>query len=125
MSPPKRERGLRRIAADLASLHPDDLASVMAGVSPESRQSIDRLLDEFGATGGRVPRTAKAAAFDTTRVSPWLVQIADSKRSNSAMTAHGRQALHDCMAQLFPLPHIAQRDGSAGDSHGARARTLK
>ena len=104
MPNPIPDRALRRMIADLAALHPDDAAGVLSALEPDARARTEALLREYAATVDGRP-AGDASAYDPTRLSPWLVQRADSAQgAEFQMTADTHQALRASVMRLYPLP---------------------
>jgi hypothetical protein len=93
--------------ADLAALHPDDAAAVLSALEPDARAKTEALLREYAAYVDGSP-AVDAGAYDPTRLSPWLVQRADSAAdSDFEMTPHAHRALRASVMRLYPLPQAA------------------
>lgn len=101
MPHPDSERGLRRIAAEFASLHAEDIAAILGDLNTEERARIEALLREYSGHTAQPPVLEPAREFDASALSPWLVQRAKSAEPR-IMTALARQALLDCAVELCP-----------------------
>ncbi len=101
MSQPVRESALRRMVADLAAMHGEDIVAVLRELEPDRRQAVEALLQEYA--GG----SAISTAYDPTRLSPWMCGLLDVSPGN--MTADTLEALKQCAVQLYPLVSDANR----------------
>lgn len=94
MKRPPPDRALRRAVADLARLHPDDLAVILDALEPAEKARIDALVADFA---GR-PDAEPVVTYEG--VSPWLRVRIDpnakggrGKREFVLMTDAAREAL--------------------------------
>jgi hypothetical protein len=100
------DRTLRRMVVDLAALHADDIAAVLAQLEPRQRGKVEALLRELSdfGFGERISQSQERGRVDASQLSPWLVDRLAEERSDIGMTALARAKLRDCAVRLFPLP---------------------
>ena len=99
---PRPDRALRRMAMDLATLHPDDAEAVLGELDLHQRKRIEALLADLSEFGfGARPQKETPPALDPSRLSPWLVTRAESAAGR--MTERTRAKLRECAARLYPL----------------------
>jgi hypothetical protein len=99
---PRPDRALRRMAMDLATLHPEDADAVLGELDPGQRNRIEMLLADLSEFGfGDGPQKDVPPAIDPSRLSPWLVARAQSGAGR--MTERTRAKLRECAARLYPL----------------------
>jgi hypothetical protein len=96
------DRELRKMFADLASLHADDLDAVLDGLDAAERGTAERLLAELSGVKAEAPPPAAAATCDLARFSPWMVRRLLIDRFDGEMTPHAREILGDCARVLYP-----------------------
>lgn len=113
MPRPKAE-ALRRMVSDLASLHADDVAAILADLPPAERQTIEGLLREHASYFEATPASATSSEeFDAARLSPWLLQrLRGEDRFVMSVTGEARQALLD--AAIRAVPRGATLSGQKG-----------
>jgi hypothetical protein len=104
MSRPAPDHALRRLVADLATLHPDDMQFVLDELGAGQRDAVEGLLRDFAGLSDKPTETPSRLAVDVWRLSPWLVERLDAAVADREMTAHARSALKACAARLYPLP---------------------
>ena len=93
------DRALRRIVADLAALHPEDIWELLDGLEPGHRNSVEGLLRDYTGLGEEeAPYGHELAAV---HLSGWLRSRLDPNCAD--VTEHARDALQRATAQLFPL----------------------
>jgi hypothetical protein len=109
------DRSLRRLVADMAALHADDVAAILGQLGAAERETVERLLKEYAsfAKFPAAPTPAEPIAYDTSALSPWLRQRLEmSGNPRPAVAARLQQALRDHAARLFPVPvSVAGRPG--------------
>ncbi len=100
------DRALRRLVADLAVLHPDDVSAVLQGLDPRERGTVEALLREYVAHFEQAPAKVSdiRAHYDLSRLSPWLVDRIET--ADFAVTAQARQALRDVAVRIFPMASV-------------------
>ncbi len=103
MPPSAPERDLRRIVAELAGLHGDDLAAILAELGADERRTVETLLHEYkvGTSAVDAAPPVQDPMFDATRLSPWL---AARMRDTHGVTPHARRTLQACAARICPAP---------------------
>jgi hypothetical protein len=117
MPPARSDRALRRLVAELARAHPDDVAAVLAELEPTPRERVQALI---GAYLGQAPpeqvvetlepQAAEAADALGLGLSPWLArrvrgeEAPDGGRSADAsrMTQTAQSALRAAAEELAP-----------------------
>lgn len=103
MPPPAPDHALRRIVADLAVLHADDVAAVLSELDPAERRTVEGLLRDYAAYFDPAQKPEDRIGYDASQLSPWLVQRLQAEgQADFEMTAQARQALHDCVVRLYP-----------------------
>lgn len=115
MPHPAPDHALRRIVADLAVLHADDVAAVLGELDAAQRQTVEGLLRDYAAyfDPAQTQKPEDRIGYDASQLSPWLVQRLQTEgQPDFEMTAQARQALHDCAVRLYPAP--ATRPKSRG-----------
>jgi hypothetical protein len=99
---PRPDRTLRRMAMDLATLHPDDADAVLGELEPGQRKRVEMLLADLSEFGfGERPQKDASPSIDPSRLSPWLVARAESDAGR--MTERTRAKLRECAGRLYPL----------------------
>lgn len=122
MPPHDQNLALRRVVADLAALHSDDLDAVLEEFGAEERESILALMQDYAAQFDAQPTVPKSVqVHDLSRLSPWLGRRADDgEMFDFTMTAQARRLLRDCAVRLSPTEQSAQ----AGLQTDLRGRSL-
>jgi hypothetical protein len=116
---PPRDPGisLRRMIADLAALHADDLDAVLDELGSEERSTVVALMQEYAAQFDASPSVLEPVQILTHDISwlpPWLARRAGGDVvSDFAMTAQARHMLRECAVRLYP----------AGETHSVRPQT--
>ncbi len=98
------DKSLRRLVADLAMLHADDIAAILSDLSAAERRSVEDLLREHADLFVPPPVPVAAPAeekLDTKRLSPWL---AERLAAPDLLTAETRAALRDLVVELNAMP---------------------
>ena len=92
------------MVSDLAGLHADDIAAVLADLKPAERQTVEGLLREHAAYFDATPGSATPSEeFDATRLSPWLLQrLRGEDRFVLSVTSEARQALLESAIRAVP-----------------------
>jgi hypothetical protein len=88
------DRSLRRIVADLAGLHAEDISAVLGDLDAGQRRRIESLLRESAGQ-------SEQEMYDVARVSEWLQQRIES--TAFAMTPAARETLRSCAVELYPF----------------------
>jgi hypothetical protein len=97
------DTAVRDLVAELASLHPEDVAAILSNLDSDERQAIESYLQEHvGQFEVAVAASESAVLFDVSRLSVWLGAHLHAAGSGTAMTAHARASLQACAARLFP-----------------------
>lgn len=97
------ENGLRTLVTELAALHAEDVAAILATLSEGERQAVESCLDEHLSRFEFALATRSAAPFDATRLSPWLSsRLQAPETGDDPMTSQARQALLACAIRLYP-----------------------
>jgi hypothetical protein len=101
MPSPDPDTAIRRLVAELASLHADDIGAILDGLAAAERQAIEGLLQEYADQFQPAP----GAPYDLTQLSAWLQQLArEASAKSSMMTPVAQQALLGCITALYPAP---------------------
>jgi hypothetical protein len=96
------ERDLRGVIAELAALHPDDLAAVLELLDTDGRKRIEVQLAEWSPFKPVEQRVqAVAPRFDEQRVSPWLVARMWGRDGKTTQQTRDRLLAH--AVRLYPL----------------------
>jgi hypothetical protein len=112
MSPPSRDRALRRLVSELAAASPDDVEAVLDRLESRHRETVRSLVAEL--VGAVAPAAAPAhdaealAAARRLGLSPWLVArlsgAAAAPDAHADVTPAARAALRAVVAELEPAP---------------------
>mgnify|MGYP001599810824 CR=1 FL=1 len=112
---PGSDRALRRMAADLASMHEEDAAAILSELNAGEREAIESLLREFDGEPEAAPPPAQEC--DYMQLSPWLAECVHNRRA-MALAAH--RVLRDCAVELFPV----REDSRSGPGFLTRALSI-
>lgn len=101
------DRALRRMLADLARLHPDDVEAILGALEPAERKQVDRLI--AGLDGGPAGRAAPSdrPAWSYEGVSPWLLERIEPGGKGGAfvLTTPASAAALKAAAEPFRVAH--------------------
>jgi len=114
------ERQLRRLVADLARVHVDDLEAVLGELDATERGTVETLLREYAGLVEPANDGNETPGCDRVAVSAWLVERFE-ERADIAMTAAGRSALQQTAVRLYP----ATASTTVGPSGGPGGRFLR
>lgn len=110
MSQPAPDHALRRMVADMAALHADDMAAILNELHAGGRQTVEGLLHDYASYAdiGEAPVPGDRIAYDASKLSPWLIQrLQAADEPGYDMTAQVRHALRDCVTRLYPASSAA------------------
>lgn len=95
---------LRRMIVDLAALHVEDVAEILAELDPAQRLTVEGLLREYASPLEAEVQVPVPTDCDTSRLSAWLVRrwAPASSKDDFRIAHHTRKTLHDCAAKLYP-----------------------
>jgi len=102
---PNPDAAVRAIAAELAALHVEDSAAILGALNERERKTIEQFLRvHIGGFQEALAVSGAAAAYDSSRLSPWLIQqLQSARQEGGTLTPTARQALLDCVAKLHPV----------------------
>jgi len=102
---PNPDAAVRAIATELAALHVEDSAAILAALNERERKIIEQFVRvHIGGFQEALAVSSAGAVYDSSRLSPWLIQQLQSVRQQGGtMTPMARQALLDCVAKLHPV----------------------
>lgn len=110
MAVPRREPevAVRRIIAELAAFHADDVAAILGGLDAGERQTVEELLrDHVGCFEASLTLPGAAAGYDASRLSEWLSKRLLAGSEDNRMTPLGRQTLLASVIAQCPAPRSA------------------
>lgn len=105
MPPRPSDRALRRLVAELATVAPDDVQAILAGLEESQRETVEALLASYQGEPEVVvtpPVWTSPASSKIEGLSPWLETRLNGPDMEFAMTPAARQALNACAADLQP-----------------------
>ncbi|HJT42309.1 MAG TPA: hypothetical protein VJ750_02295 [Rhizomicrobium sp.] len=102
---PNPDAAVQAIVAELAALHTEDSAAILAVLNGHERTIIEQLLHtHIGSFETSLAASGAASRYDPSRLSPWLVQrLQTAKSEESDMTPQARKTLLDCVTKLYPV----------------------
>ena len=100
MSQPAPDLVLRRLVAQLAVLHPDDVGAVLEELDVKERRRVEVLLLSYAGGGAKQEAPVAKPDYDRSRVSAWLRVRIDASQQD--VTPHARETLSHLAKQLFP-----------------------
>ena len=111
MPPPRSDRTLRRLVAELAAASDEDVEAVVAELSPLHRRRITALLASFVGEPEPIAPTAHAPDLSTPKLvglSPWLEARLDDGANGKVgqfdLTPASRAALREAIENIDPAP---------------------
>jgi hypothetical protein len=106
MPPRPSDRALRRLVAELATVAPEDVQAILAGLEESQRETVEALLAGYQGEPEVVvplPVWTPPATARIEGLSPWLeARLHGLPDTEFAMTAAATQALNACAAGLQP-----------------------
>lgn len=102
---PNPDAAVHAIVAELAALHTEDSAAILAVLNEHERTIIEQLLrTHIKPIETSFAASDAASRYDPSRLSPWLAQrLQTAKSVENDMTPQARQTLLDCVTQLYPV----------------------
>jgi DNA-binding transcriptional ArsR family regulator len=105
---PEPEVAIRRIIAELAALHADDLAAILDVLNAGERKTVEDLLrDHVGRFEAALAPIGNAAGYDASQLSQWLSGHLLADSADDKMTPLGRQTLLASVGAQCPAPRPA------------------
>lgn len=104
MPSPDPDSAIRKIVAEVAALHAEDVSAILDSLAAADRQAVEALLQEYADQF----RPAPSVPYDLTQLSVWLQKIAQEATGKSTtMTPLAQQALLGCITALYPASRRA------------------
>lgn len=129
------DRALRKLVAELAIVHPDDLGAILKGLDEEEQARVEALLAEYRTktvTLDLAPEEAAPPKWGIEGASPWLMERIEpspagggSAEAGSFSMTETAQAALRAAAEPFRAPLLLEaRPDSRGPSLAGRVKQI-